>query len=229
MSEPGLVRLLLVDDHPIVRAGFHMVERIDPRLRVVGEASTASGAWQQVERLNPDLVLLDIRLPDANGVEVCRRIKEARPKIKVLCLTSYTDDDVVLGAMEAGADGYLLKQNDAERIVEAIRVVMNGGVVFDQAVSAAAQLGQTGPAKHSIGSLSAGELRVLAEVARGRTDKEASVALSLSVKTIRNYLDRVFAKLGVHTRTEAALIYAGHRVEPEWRRRGGARIDGLVD
>ncbi len=216
MKNEARISLLLVDDHPIVRAGFHMVEQIDPRMHVVGEASTVEDGWRQVQRLQPDLVLLDVRLPDGDGIDLCRRIKERWPEIRVLCLTSYSDDQLVLGAMEAGAEGYLLKQNDANHIVEAVQTVMQGGVVFDGAVSAA---GQRGNAKNPLELLSPGELRVLAEVAKGRTDKEAGVALCLSVKTIRNYLDRVFTKLGVHTRTEAALIYAGHRVDPEWRRR----------
>jgi two-component system response regulator DevR len=212
-SEPR-INLLLVDDHPIVRAGFHMVEQIDPRMRVVGEASTVEDGWKLAQRLQPDLVLLDVRLPDGDGIELCRRIKETWPEMRVLCLTSYSDDHLVLGAMEAGAEGYLLKQNDANQIVEAVQTVMRGGVVFDAAVSAAAH---GASAQNPLESLSPGELRVLAEVAKGRTDKEASVALSLSVKTVRNYLDRVFTKLGVHTRTEAALVYAAHRVDPEWR------------
>ena len=131
MSESNLIRLLLVDDHPIVRAGFHMLEQLDSRLRVVGEASTVAEAWDQFKQHHPDLVLLDIRLPDGDGIELCRRLKEICPQVRILCLTSYSDDDFVLGAMEAGADGYLLKQNDANRIVEAIRIVMNGGAVFD--------------------------------------------------------------------------------------------------
>ena len=213
MNPSETIRLLLVDDHPIVRAGFHMIERIDSRLQVVGEASTALGAWQQLEKLNPHLVLLDIRLPDGSGIELCRRIKETWPQVRVLCLTSYSDDDYVLGAMEAGADGYLLKQNDAEQIVDAIRIVMNGGAVFDpKGMSASARTKST-PHPSRLAALSPGELRVLAEVAKGRTDKEAGMALNLSVKTIRNYLDRVFTKLGVHTRTEAALIYARERTE----------------
>ena len=216
MKGSSKTKLLLVDDHPIVRAGFHMVERIDPTIEVVGEASSAEEAWTQIERLEPDLVLLDVRLPDGNGIELCRRIKERSPKMRVLCLTSYSDTPFVLGAIDAGADGYLLKENDAAKIVGAIQSVLRGGVVFDAAVSAATERrGDENP----LALLSPGERKVLAEVAKGRTDKEVGVTLHLSVKTVRNCLDRIFGKLGVHTRTEAALIYAGGQVERDWRRR----------
>src|SRR5262249_15510569 len=156
--------------------------------------------WTQFEKLAPDLVLLDIRLPDGNGIDLCRRIKERSPQTRVLCLTSYSDAPFVLGALDAGADGYLLKENDAARIVEAIRKVLNGGVVFDAAVSAATEKTRS---DNPLALLSPGERKVLAEVAKGRTDKEVAVTLNLSVKTVRNCLDRVFGKLGVHTRTEA--------------------------
>src|SRR5262245_52594685 len=198
MKNDRTIRLLLVDDHPIVRAGFHMIEAIDPNIQVVGEASTATDAWLQTQKLQPDLVLMDIRLPDGDGIEVCRRIKEAFPEVRVVCLTSYSDDHLVLGALDAGADGYLLKQNDAKKIVEAIRTVMEGGVVFDSTVSAVARDGRS---SGQLAGLSPGELRVLSEVAKGQTDKEVAASLNLSVKTIRNCLDRVFNKLGVHTRT----------------------------
>ena len=219
MKDNGTIRLLLVDDHPIVRAGLHMVEQLDQRICVVGEASTAEDALIQAHKLDPHVVLMDIRLPDGSGVEICRRIKAHSPEVRVICLTSYSDDHLVLGAMEAGADGYLLKENDAKRIVEAIHIVIKGGAVFDPAVSAAMKKRGTkaGGATNPLSILSPGELRVLAEVAKGRTDKEVGVALNLSVKTIRNCLDRVFGKLGVHTRTEAALIFAGQRIDTNFR------------
>ena len=200
------IRLLLVDDHPVVRNGLRMVADIDSRLQIVGEAGNIESALLRIADLSPDVVLLDVRLADEDGLEVCRRGKELHPSLRVICLTSYADDDLVLAALAAGADGYLLKQNDAGVIVEAIHAVMAGRVVFDPALA-------TGDARLTVEeqrlrSLAPGELRVLAEVAQGQTDKEAAAVLNLSVKTVRNCLDRVFAKLNVHTRTEAALIYA---------------------
>lgn len=208
-----VVRLLLVDDHPVVRAGLRVVADIDPRLRIVGEAENVESALLRIEGLSPDLVLLDVRLADEDGLEVCRRAKERHPGLRVLCLTSYSDDDLVLAALAAGADGYLLKQNDAAIIAEAIQAVMAGRTVFDPVVAPVLAAGDARltPEERRLRSLAPGERRVLAEVALGRTDKEVAAVLNLSVKTVRNCLDRVFAKLNVHTRTGAALIYAASR------------------
>ena len=207
------IRLLLVDDHPVVRNGLRMVAEIDARLQIVGEAGNIESALLRIAELSPDAVLLDVRLADEDGLEVCRRAKGRHPGLRVLCLTSYADDDLVLAALAAGADGYLLKQNDAAVIVEAIHAVMAGQVVFDPVVAPALAAGDARLTveEQRLRSLAPGELRVLAEVALGRTDKEAAAVLNLSVKTVRNCLDRVFGKLNVHTRTEAALIYAASR------------------
>ena len=202
------IRLLLVDDHPVVRNGLRMVADIDSRLQIVGEAGNIESALLRIADLSPDVVLLDVRLADEDGLEVCRRGKELHPSLRVICLTSYADDDLVLAALAAGADGYLLKQNDAGVIVEAIHAVMAGRVVFDPVVAPALAAGDARLTveEQRLRSLAPGELRVLAEVVQGRTDKEAAAVLNLSVKTVRNCLDRVFAKLNVHTRTAAALI-----------------------
>ena len=207
------IRLLLVDDHPVVRNGLRMVVDIDSRLQIVGEAGNIESALLRIADLSPDVVLLDVRLADEDGLEVCRRGKELHPSLRVICLTSYADDDLVLAALAAGADGYLLKQNDAGVIVEAIHAVMAGRVVFDPVVAPALAAGDARwtVEEQRLRSLAPGELRVLAEVAQGQTDKEAAAVLNLSVKTVRNCLDRVFAKLNVHTRTAAALIYAASR------------------
>jgi len=190
-----------------------MVAEIDPRLQIVGEAASIESALARIEELSPDVVLLDVRLADEDGLEICRLTKERHPSIRFLCLTSYADDELVLAALEVGADGYLLKQSDARCIAAAIHEVMSGRAVFDPLVGPVLAEGEVRltDEERRLGSLAPGELRVLAEVARGRTDKEAANTLNLSVKTVRNCLDRVFLKLKVHTRTEAALIYAAAR------------------
>lgn len=225
-SPPAAITLLLVDDHPVVRAGLRMVEQIAPDIRVVGEAASVESGWEAVQSLLPDVVLLDLRLPDGDGLELCRRIKDRYPNTRVLCLTSYADARQVLAAMEAGVDGYLLKQNDAACIADAVRAVMAGVPVFDPVIEAASRersRAGAGP-PNPLDALSAGELRVLEQVARGLTDKEVASALCLSVKTVRNYLDRVFAKLGVHTRTQAAMAFAANRLpahgDRHWDERG---------
>lgn len=210
MKPPPPIRLLLVDDHPLVRDGLRRVTDIDPRLQVVGEAGNVETALARITELAPEVVLLDVRLAGEDGLEVCRRAKARQPGLRVLCLTSYADDDLVLAALAAGADGYLLKQNDAEAIVEAVHAVMAGRAVFDAVIAPVATAGETQltDEQRRLRKLSPLELRVLAEVALGRTDKEVGTALNLSAKTARSYLDRVFGKLQVHTRTEAALVYA---------------------
>lgn len=212
LTQPAPVTLLLVDDHPIVRAGLRVVEQIAPDIRVVGEASSVETGWEAVQSVLPNVVLLDLRLPDGDGLELCRRIRDRYPNTRVLCLTSYADARQVLAAMEAGVDGYLLKQNDAVCIAEAVRMVMAGVPVFDPALEAVSLSRSKTAANQSnpLDALSTGELRVLAHVAQGRTDKEAAAALGLSVKTVRNCLDRAFAKLGVHTRTQAAMAFAAN-------------------
>lgn len=200
------IRLLLVDDHPIVRNGLRVVEQLAQDIQVVGEAGTVEDAWTRIQELLPDVVLLDLRLPDGDGLEVCRRTKTQYPSIRLICLTSYASASLVLSALEAGADGYLLKHSDGLRIVDAVRAVMAGNPVLDPALDEDTRMKPGKP--NPLNALSPGELRVLREVAKGFTDKETSTHLNLSVKTVRHYLDRAFAKLGVHSRTQAAMVFA---------------------
>lgn len=204
------IRVLLVDDHPIVRDGLRHIQRLEHRLLIVAEAGTRRGAVEAAGRSRPDVILMDVRLPDGDGIEACREIKGFLPGTHVLFLTSYADNRFVLAAMEAGADGYLLKESGGERIVAAIQTILNGGTVFDPVI-ARRTLGRTArPSANSLESLTRLEGRVLAEVAKGRTDKEVAAVLNLTPKTARNYVSRIFGKLNVHTRTEAALVYARH-------------------
>lgn len=211
------VRLLIVDDHPVVRAGLRTVEEMAPDIQIVDQAGTAEEALSAAFRLKPDVVLLDIRLQGQSGIDVCRQLKAASPAVRVIFLTSYADDQLILSALEAGADGYLLKERDTRRLVDAIREVADGGAVFDPEVTqrlagGRANRNSSHPA-NPLHSLTAQERRLLAEVTQGKTDKEVAVALGLTAKTARNYLDRIFTKLGVHTRTEAAMLYARNRTE----------------
>jgi DNA-binding NarL/FixJ family response regulator len=166
------------------------------------------------QRLGPDMILMDVRLPDGDGIEACRRIKALLPETHVLFLTSYADNRFVLASMEAGADGYLLKESGAQRIVDAIHSILNGRTVFDPIVTREVMSNlRSGGSINPIDALTGQEVRILAEVVKGKTDKEVAVALGLTAKTARNYLDRIFTKLNVHTRTEAALLYT-RSVEP---------------
>jgi DNA-binding NarL/FixJ family response regulator len=212
------IKLLLVDDHPVVRNGLQRIVELEPRLNIVGEAATMLSALEAARQLSPDVILMDVRLPDGDGIEACRRIKGFLSETRVLFLTSYADNQFVLAAMAAGAEGYLLKESDSQRIVDAIHTVLGGGTVFDPVVTREAIKDlRSGGGVNPLEALTVQERRVLAEVARGRTDKEVAVALGLTAKTARNYLDRIFTKLNVHTRTEAALLYTQFGGPRAWR------------
>ena len=213
MNEP--IRIFIVDDHPVVLAGLRSIEELAPDMKIAGAARTSSEAHSLIAKTRPAVVLLDVRLGGASGLDLCRELKALLPEIPVIFLTSYSDEQLVLSALEAGAEGYLLKESDTPRLIEAIRRVLAGEIVFDPA--ALKSLGEartkSGSAARDLEtmqleSLTVQERRLLAEVAKGRTDKEVAQALGLTPKTARNYLDRIFAKLNVHTRTEAAMVFA---------------------
>lgn len=211
VSSRRKIRVLIVDDHPVVRAGLRTIAEVDEDLQIVAEAGDAAQALIATRELFPDVLLLDIRLPDQSGYEVCRAVKQFKPAPSVLFLTSFADNALVLNAMEAGADGYLLKENEAREIACAIRIVMDGGTIFDP-VPQKTFVNESARSMNrealALEKLSPQELRVLAEVVSGKTDKEIASALQLQTKTVRHYLDSVFEKLGVNTRTHAALIWS---------------------
>lgn len=210
MPKSRRIRLLIVDDHPVVRMGLRQVEDLDDAIEVVAEAASGADAIAQSKKLVPDVVLLDYRLPDIPGHEVCRRLKAELPSVRVLFLSSYALESSTVAALDAGGDGYLLKENDARKIVDAVHTVHLGGMVIDPAIARATVLRARQPATGPPGilqRLSEQERRVLAEVAKGKTDKEIAQALDLQSKTVRNYLVQVYRKLEVHTRTQAALVF----------------------
>lgn len=210
MGKPDKIRLLIVDDHPVVRDGLRHIGDLNPQIQVVGEAINGDDALKKAVALRPDVILLDYRLPDISGYEVCRRIKADQPSVHVLFLSSYAAESTALTALQAGADGYLLKENDAQKIVDAILSIARGGTVVDPMI-ARTLLNQNPPTgaatDQKLDKLAAQERRVLHEVATGKTDKEVADVLGLQTKTVRNYLDHIFSKLGVHTRTQAAAVY----------------------
>ncbi len=210
MKPEDAIKLMLVDDHPVVRDGLRRIRELEPRIQIVAETGTMLSAVEAAQRISPDVILMDVRLPDGDGIEACRRIKALLPLTRILFLTSYADNRFVLAAMEVGADGYLLKENGTERIIDAVHSIMAGGSVFDPVVTPSTQrhVTSTGNCHNPLDALAAREQRVLSEVAKGKTDKEVAAALGITTKTARNYLDRIFTKLNVHNRTEAALLYA---------------------
>jgi two-component system, NarL family, response regulator DevR len=206
------IRLLLVDDHEIVRVGLRTVLGQQDSILVVGESATVAEAIRQAEKLKPDVVLMDVRLPDGSGVEACRDILDSHPRMRVIILTSYADDDSVLAAVLAGAHGYVLKEIDSTSLISAIRIVAEGRSILDSAVTERALqwlrgLATTGQEILGVGKCSAQEERVLALVAEGKTNKEIAASLSLSDKTVKNYLASIFQKLHITRRTQAAAFF----------------------
>lgn len=229
MNAERTISLLLVDDHPVVRDGLRRIRELEPRIRIVAEVGTLLSAVEAARRFSPRVILMDVRLPDGDGIEACRQIKVFLPESHVLFLTSFADNQLVLAAMRAGADGYLLKENDTQRIVDAIHSILNGGSVFDPVVTRSLPGHQPrGGHANPLDGLAAREWKVLSKVAEGKTDKEVAAALNLTTKTARNYLDRIFTKLNVHTRTEAALVFARFSQSSSVREPGESDVRGQL-
>ncbi|HWF59079.1 MAG TPA: response regulator transcription factor [Nitrospira sp.] len=205
------IRVLLVDDHEVIRVGLRTVLGQTQDVTVVGEAGTMADAIQQTQRLKPDVILMDVRLPDGSGVEVCREILGTLPETRVIFLTSYADDDSILAAVLAGAHGYVLKEIDSPALLEAIRSVASGQSILDSSVTERALRWLRGlhdlPSTPGTDQLSSQEERVVALVAEGKTNKEIAVELGLSDKTVKNYLANVFQKLRITRRAQAAAFF----------------------
>ena len=215
--ESKSIRLLIVDDHKVVRLGLHTLLSRHNGIEVIGEAGTSTAAVEQTARLKPDVVLMDVRLPDGNGFEACRQIRKVQPDTRVLFLTSFADEEIVLESIDAGGDGYLLKEIDEENLVQAIRNVAAGKSILDPAVTRRVleRVKNTDthletPSTNRLGSLSPQEGRVLALVAQGKTNKEIGHALGLSDKTVKNYFSNIMDKLQVTRRSQAAAYFVQH-------------------
>lgn len=204
------ISLVLVDDSEVVRAGLRTLLGTQPSLEVIGEAGNVVAGVETCARLRPQVVILDIRLPDGTGFEACRQILKRSPDSRVLILTSVVDDAMVDEAIRSGAHGYLLKEIDGRGLVNAIGDVAAGKSILDPAVTARVMqmVKSGGSGRDALASLSPQEKRVLALIAEGCTNKEVGVKLGLSEKTVKNYLSTVFEKLHVSRRAEAAVIYA---------------------
>jgi DNA-binding NarL/FixJ family response regulator len=216
MTETPL-HVLLVDDHEIVRRGLRnlLAERKD--LNVVGEASTAKEAVDEALRLHPDVVVMDLRLPDGSGVEACREIRDQSPDTKVIILTSFADEDALFSAVMAGAAGYVLKDLDAARLQDAIVTVGRGGSLLDPKMATAVleriRRGQLNhPADDALSMLTPQEDRILNFIGEGLTNREIANELRLSEKTIKNYVSQIYAKLNIERRSQAASIATEHRL-----------------
>jgi two-component system, NarL family, response regulator DevR len=203
------VRVFLVDDHEVVRRGVADLLEAEPDLEVVGEAGTAREAVARVPALAPDVVVLDVRLPDGDGVTVCRELRSRMPGLACLMLTSFADDEALYDAILAGAAGYVLKQVRGTELVDAIRTVAAGGSTLDP--RAAAQVMErlragAQPREDPLAALTDQERRVLALIGQGMTNRQIGAELFLAEKTIKNYVSSILAKLGMTRRVQAAVL-----------------------
>jgi DNA-binding NarL/FixJ family response regulator len=204
-----MTRVFLVDDHEIVREGIAAVINAQPDLEVVGEASNARQARARVDATLPDVVVLDVRLPDGSGIDVCRDIRSAHPGVHVLILTAYDDDEASYAAVLAGAAGYVLKDIRGQKLIESIRIVATGKSLVDPAVSRKvfSSLEQTAAA--TAPNLTLRERQVLDLIAAGMTNRQIGEKLELAEKTVKNYVSSLLDKLGMQRRTQAAVFGAG--------------------
>lgn len=211
MSSP--IRVLLVDDSALVRTGVRSVlaSHAEPRIQIVGESETAADGLEQCLRLQPDVVLLDIRLPDGSGLDICRQILQRMPRCRVIMLTSYSNDNYVYEAIAAGARGYLMKEINPAGLCQAVIDVAEGKSILDpEATARVMRLVRTqssGGEAQELASLSPQEMKVLALVAEGKTNKEIGEQMNLSDNTVKNYLGNVFDKLQVKRRSQAAALW----------------------
>jgi two-component system, NarL family, response regulator DevR len=214
-EEPTEVRVFLVDDHEVVRRGVAELLEEDPTIRVVGEAGSVAEALARVPAVRPDVTVVDMRLPDGDGAEVCRLLRERVPDQRCLVLTSYSDDDAVAAAVAAGAAGYLLKQVRGSALVSAVRTVAAGGTLFDQdpGVAVAAR---SRPVERDrrLAVLTEQERTVLRLIGEGLTNRQIGERMGLAEKTVKNYTSHLLAKLGLERRTQAAILATELRDRP---------------
>lgn len=207
----GKTTVLLVDDSELVRMGLRTLLGSEPRIVVLGEAASVAGAIKATRELQPEVVLLDIRLPDGSGFEACRAIVKSQCDSRILILTSVADDTLVDEAIRAGAHGYLLKDINAQGLIQAILDVAVGKSILDPAITSRVlelvRANAQSP-RDQFACLSAQEKKVLSLIASGLTNKEVAAEMKLAEKTVKNYLSTVFEKLHVSRRSQAAALYA---------------------
>jgi DNA-binding NarL/FixJ family response regulator len=206
-----VIRVLIVDDHPVVRIGLTTLLTTLPGARVVGEAARVSEAIALARRLTPDVVLMDVRLPDGDGIEALRVIRAEQPSVAVLMFTAYAEEDLVVAAIAAGAAGYLLKQSEPERLFDAIRTVATGGSVLDPVVTRTILEWVQRPLEASAGvaGLTQQEQRILPLLGEGKTNREIARSVGLTENTVKTYVSAILRKLGLSRRGQVSPFLAG--------------------
>lgn len=205
----GAISILVVDDHPVVRDGLTAILSTQPDFAIAGEAASGAEALAQFERLRPDVVLLDLEMPQMDGITVIRRLRETHPSVKVVVFTAFDTDERILGALQAGAKGYLLKGAPRTELFNAVRVVHAGGSLLQPVVASRLLDQLAGPERagpERAEELTPRERAVLALLARGRLNKEIAQELAITERTVKFHLSAIYAKLGAGNRTEAVTL-----------------------
>ncbi|MFC4119831.1 response regulator transcription factor [Nonomuraea zeae] len=210
-----MIRVFLVDDHEVVRRGVAALLESEDDIEVIGEAGTAESAIARIPALKPDVAVLDVRLPDGNGVDVCREIRSRLPDLKCLMLTSYADDDALFESVMAGAAGYVLKQIHGSDLVGAVRTVASGQSLLDPQTTAAMlqRLRDQAARKDPLAALTEQERHILDLIGDGLTNRQIGERLFLAEKTVKNYVSNLLSKLDMQRRTQAAALAARLRAE----------------
>ncbi|WP_286900425.1 response regulator transcription factor [Thermocrispum sp.] len=205
-----MIRVFLVDDHEVVRRGVADMLESDPELAVVGEAATADQALARIPALKPDVAVLDVRLPDGNGVELCRELRSSMPQLHCLMLTSFTDEQAMLDAIMAGASGYVIKDIKGMDLVRAVRDVASGRSLLDNRAASAliTKLRSDTKPEGPLASLTERERTLLELIGEGLTNRQISERMFLAEKTVKNYVSRLLTKLGMQRRTQVAVLAA---------------------
>lgn len=215
-AAPDPIRILIADDHEVVRIGLASLLESQEGMTVVAQAATGRDAVRLTHQFRPDVVVMDIRMPDGSGIDACRSINEELPETPVVMLTSHADSDALFAAIDAGASGYVLKRVGSNDLVDAVRTVAAGGSLLDPAVTRsvlerlrnASRLEEAG----AFTDLTEQERRVLAHVADGASNREIAARMDLADKTVRNYVSSILAKLGLESRSQAATYAIRHRL-----------------
>jgi DNA-binding NarL/FixJ family response regulator len=206
MSQP--LRVFLLDDHDIVRRGVRALLESEGDVEIVGESSTVADAAVAIPDLAPDVAVLDARLPDGSGIDLCRELRQTAPTVRSLILTSYDDEEAIVAAIRAGAAGYVLKEVEGDSLLSAVRTIASGQSLIDPAMARRVihWIEQTSSAPQELAGLTEQQLRILELLAEGLTNREIGLRLYLAEKTVKNHVTRILARLGVQRRTQAALL-----------------------
>jgi two-component system response regulator DevR len=212
-----MITVFLVDDHELVRRGIAGLLEAESDIEVIGEAGTAAQARSRILATRPDVAVLDVRLPDGSGIDVCRDIRSKDPAIQCLMLTAYDDDEAIYAAVIAGAAGYVLKDIRGSGLVDSVRNVAAGNNLLDPALTAKVLERMRGGAGADprLATLSAREKQIMALIADGLTNREIGLRLSLAEKTVKNYVSGLLSKLGLQSRTQAAVLHLETKRDPQ--------------